>query len=150
MFSAGSDGTSSAPGHVGIYLGAGRYIDAPYTGAAVRVENVPGDATYGRVPGLTMDAGTDGSVSATPAPQSSGGTGCTAKGEIFSVVGLSFSFCQAKAILGGLCVGVGGGIMLSGTMIVVAWGLGHTGAGKAAAGVVRGGGPVGMVAKAVR
>lgn len=40
VFYAGSDGTASAPGHVGIYIGNGQMIDAPYTGANVRVDPV--------------------------------------------------------------------------------------------------------------
>lgn len=38
--------------HVGIYLGAGKMIDAPYTGAVVRVDDVGTPTSYGRVPGL--------------------------------------------------------------------------------------------------
>jgi cell wall-associated NlpC family hydrolase len=40
VFFAGSDGTASAPGHVGIYVGNGDMIDAPYTGTAVQVQAV--------------------------------------------------------------------------------------------------------------
>lgn len=40
VFFPGSDGTWSAPGHVGIYVGGGMMIDAPYTGADVREEPV--------------------------------------------------------------------------------------------------------------
>lgn len=40
VFFAGADGTASAPGHVGIYLGNGQMIDAPYTGTNVRIEPV--------------------------------------------------------------------------------------------------------------
>lgn len=36
---AGSDGTMTAPGHVGIVTGHDTMIDAPYTGQAVRQEN---------------------------------------------------------------------------------------------------------------
>ena len=43
LFFAGSDGTASAPGHVGIYVGNGQMLDAPYTGTDVRVEAVPAD-----------------------------------------------------------------------------------------------------------
>ena len=43
LFFAGSDGTASAPGHVGIYIGNGQMIDAPYTGTDVRIESVPVD-----------------------------------------------------------------------------------------------------------
>lgn len=40
VFFAGSDGTNTSPGHVGIYIGHGQMIDAPYTGASVRVDPV--------------------------------------------------------------------------------------------------------------
>ena len=40
VFFAGSDGTTTAPGHVGIYLGNGKMIDAPYTGTVVQVQTV--------------------------------------------------------------------------------------------------------------
>lgn len=40
VFFAGSDGTPTAPGHVGIYIGNGTMIDAPYTGADVQVQTV--------------------------------------------------------------------------------------------------------------
>lgn len=38
VFFVGSDGTAIAPGHVGIYIGNSQYIDAPFTGAVVRVD----------------------------------------------------------------------------------------------------------------
>ena len=40
VFFAGSDGTASSPGHVGIYVGNGEMIDAPYTGTTVQVQSV--------------------------------------------------------------------------------------------------------------
>jgi cell wall-associated NlpC family hydrolase len=40
VFFAGSDGTASAPGHVGIYVGNGEMIDAPYTGTTVQEQSV--------------------------------------------------------------------------------------------------------------
>jgi cell wall-associated NlpC family hydrolase len=40
VFFAGSDGTPTAPGHVGIYIGGGKMIDAPYTGTVVQVQTV--------------------------------------------------------------------------------------------------------------
>jgi peptidoglycan DL-endopeptidase CwlO len=40
VFFAGSDGTASAPGHVGIYVGNGDMIDAPYTGTTVQIQPV--------------------------------------------------------------------------------------------------------------
>jgi len=43
LFFAGSDGTPSAPGHVGIYVGDGQMIDAPHTGTSVQLQPVPTD-----------------------------------------------------------------------------------------------------------
>ena len=40
VFYAGSDGSLTAPGHVGIYVGNGQIIDAPYPGANVRFDPV--------------------------------------------------------------------------------------------------------------
>jgi peptidoglycan DL-endopeptidase CwlO len=44
VFFAGSDGTMTAPGHVGIVLTPGTMIDAPYTGQLVRQEPIPDTA----------------------------------------------------------------------------------------------------------
>jgi peptidoglycan DL-endopeptidase CwlO len=41
VFFAGSDGTMTAPGHVGIVIGEGMMIDAPFTGADIRLEPYP-------------------------------------------------------------------------------------------------------------
>jgi peptidoglycan DL-endopeptidase CwlO len=43
LFFAGSDGTASSPGHVGLYVGNGQMIDAPHTGTTVQVQSVPAD-----------------------------------------------------------------------------------------------------------
>lgn len=40
VFFTGSDGTRKAPGHVGIYVDDGYFIDAPHTGAFVRVDSL--------------------------------------------------------------------------------------------------------------
>lgn len=40
VFFAGSDGTDASPGHVGIYIGNGEMIDAPYSGTTVQVHSV--------------------------------------------------------------------------------------------------------------
>jgi len=37
IFIPGSDPTSAGPGHVGMYIGDGLLIDAPYTGTTVQV-----------------------------------------------------------------------------------------------------------------
>ena len=40
VFFTGSDGTRKAPGHVGIYVEDGYFIDAPHTGSFVRVDSL--------------------------------------------------------------------------------------------------------------
>jgi cell wall-associated NlpC family hydrolase len=40
VFFVGSDGTRKEPGHVGIYIGDGYLIDAPHTGAFVRIDRL--------------------------------------------------------------------------------------------------------------
>jgi hypothetical protein len=40
VFFIGSDGTRKAPGHVGIYVDDGYFIDAPHTGSFVRVDSL--------------------------------------------------------------------------------------------------------------
>jgi cell wall-associated NlpC family hydrolase len=42
VFFSGADGTMTAPGHVGIVVGHGLMIDAPFTGADVRIEPYTG------------------------------------------------------------------------------------------------------------
>lgn len=39
VFFAGSDGTMTAPGHVGVVIGNGVMIDAPYTGVNIREDS---------------------------------------------------------------------------------------------------------------
>jgi hypothetical protein len=46
VFYAGSDGSLAAPGHVGIYVGNGEIIDAPYTGAKVRFDALTSISRY--------------------------------------------------------------------------------------------------------
>lgn len=45
VFFPGSDGTAAAPGHVGIYVGNGMMIDAPYTGTDVQIQPVSSAGT---------------------------------------------------------------------------------------------------------
>ncbi|MDQ2725278.1 MAG: NlpC/P60 family protein, partial [Actinomycetota bacterium] len=40
LFMMGSDPQGAAPGHVGMYLGSGQVIDAPYTGAVIRISPI--------------------------------------------------------------------------------------------------------------
>ena len=62
VFFPGTDGTASAPGHVGIYIGNDQMIDAPYSGATVRVDPVVDPTAIRRVSG----------PSASPAGEQSG------------------------------------------------------------------------------
>ena len=40
VFFKDSDGTASAPGHVGMYIGNNQYIQAPKTGDVVKISNL--------------------------------------------------------------------------------------------------------------
>ena len=57
VFFAGSDGSASSPGHVGIYIGNGEMIDAPHTGTSVQVQ-----AGVERGPGRGHPPGAPGGV----------------------------------------------------------------------------------------
>ena len=93
---------------------------------------------------------TSGTDAGENTPSDSTATGCAAKGNIFGIWVLSFSYCDAKAWTGGLLIGVGGAVALTGVVIVVAWGLGHTSAGKGVVGAAaKVPGVAGLVAKAL-
>jgi len=74
VFFPGSDGTAASPGHVGIYVGNGEMIDAPYTGASVRIEPVGDPVAIRRVvpsgaePATTAATGASAEVPAGLAP----------------------------------------------------------------------------------
>ena len=69
VFYAGSDGTPSSPGHVGIYLGNGEMIDAPQTGMTVSIQPVGSPVAIRRVlPASTMP-GTPVAGSGAPSPE---------------------------------------------------------------------------------
>jgi len=46
VFFKGSDAHGSLPGHVGIYIGGNKFIEAPHTGAAVRVSKLNGRSDF--------------------------------------------------------------------------------------------------------
>lgn len=46
VFFRGSDARGNLPGHVGIYIGHGEFIEAPHTGARVRVSSLRGRSDY--------------------------------------------------------------------------------------------------------
>lgn len=58
VFTAGSDGTASNPGHVGMYDGAGGVIQAPHTGTDVQVTPLKdfGATGFRRMPGVAGGA----------------------------------------------------------------------------------------------
>jgi peptidoglycan DL-endopeptidase CwlO len=64
LFFAGSDGTASSPGHVGIYVGNGQMIDAPHTGTTVQVQAVPADQVVA-IRRVVPDSSASGTVAAT-------------------------------------------------------------------------------------
>ncbi len=69
VFFAGSDGTATSPGHVGIYIGNGQMIDAPQSGSTVQVQAVGQPVAIRRIveatPGVTTSQSSAGSVLAT-------------------------------------------------------------------------------------
>jgi cell wall-associated NlpC family hydrolase len=46
VFFKGSDSQGGLPGHVGIYIGNGKYIEAPHTGATVKVSLLKNATDY--------------------------------------------------------------------------------------------------------
>jgi peptidoglycan DL-endopeptidase CwlO len=77
LFFAGSDGTASSPGHVGIYVGNGQMIDAPHTGTTVQVQAVPTDQVV-----AIRQVVPDASVNEAPALSSSTSGGPTQMGNV--------------------------------------------------------------------
>jgi peptidoglycan DL-endopeptidase CwlO len=79
LFFPGSDGTATAPGHVGIYIGNGQMIDAPETGENVQIQSA-GDPTEIRriIPSTASATGASTTASTTAASTgTSTGTGYT-------------------------------------------------------------------------
>jgi cell wall-associated NlpC family hydrolase len=71
VFFAGSDGTPQSPGHVGIYVGNGEMVDAPYTGTSVQVQPVGNPVAIRRVTSLAPSARLGAGPSVAPAAQMS-------------------------------------------------------------------------------
>lgn len=46
VFFTGSDPLHGLPGHVGMYIGAGKFIEAPHTGATVRISTLAGRTDF--------------------------------------------------------------------------------------------------------
>ena len=84
VFFPGSDGTSSAPGHVGIVTGPGEMIDDPYTGQVVRYDSYSTSAKgigqvvgFARIPTI---GGTSGAASGSGSGSSGSSGGSSAWG----------------------------------------------------------------------
>ena len=78
VFYAGSDGTATSPGHVGIYLGNGQMLDAPYTGTSVQIDPVGDPVAIRRVlPGsaATTPLSATGALGTSPSSGTTGGAG---------------------------------------------------------------------------
>jgi cell wall-associated NlpC family hydrolase len=75
VFFPGTDGTASAPGHVGIYIGNDEMIDAPYEGANVRVDPVGDPTAIRRVTGLAQVSGAATTTASSGAEQGTGPAG---------------------------------------------------------------------------
>jgi peptidoglycan DL-endopeptidase CwlO len=97
VFFAGSDGTTTSPGHVGIYVGHGEMIDAPYTGADVRIEPVGTPVAIRRVLPATTAAASGLGV---------GGLGANGLG----VAGLTATTAAATAGAGATAGTAGSGV----------------------------------------
>lgn len=71
VFFAGSDGTTAHPGHVGIYIGNGEMIDAPYTGTDVQIQPVANPAEIRDVSGLASTPAPSGPAASAGGPYAS-------------------------------------------------------------------------------
>lgn len=97
VFFAGSDGSASSPGHVGIYMGNGLMIDAPHSGTSVRISPVGEPVAIRRVlpPGPLFASGpAEASLQAQAAPGAPGGAVIGASGPYDAL------FSQASAAYG--------------------------------------------------
>ena len=105
----------------------GAVTHVPLTAAAAIV----GGASVGPTTGPAGPVGPNPSGPGTPNPFTSPVIGCNAKGSVAGTPGLpifhtgsvTFTYCEAKALIGGLCVAAGGVLMLAGITLIAAYGL---------------------------
>lgn len=69
LFYAGSDGTASNPGHVGMYAGGGKMVVAPQTGQDIQMQSIGSPVAIRRYLPSNGSAGTGTTVSASGAGQ---------------------------------------------------------------------------------
>ena len=122
----------AGPGHVGIYLGQGEYIDAPYTGANVQVNSIPTGAVFGTtragaVASTANPTGTVGQILNDIPGYSAVASSVDTTGSLIDTTGslisdalhpsqlLAFWQRLGMALLGATLFGVGLAVYLSGT-----------------------------------
>jgi len=118
---------------------------------------VAAGASVGPVTGPAGPVGPNPSGPGTPNPFTSPVIGCNAKGNVAGTGGLpiihtgsvSFTWCEAKALLGGFSVAAGGMLMLAGIALIAAYGLARSPLATAAQAVPGVGPVVGGVTRAV-
>jgi cell wall-associated NlpC family hydrolase len=96
VFFAGSDGTASSPGHVGIYIGNGQMIDAPHTGTSVQVQSV---SAAGQPVAIRRVLGSDASGTA-PTAFAASPPGASVSGSLNVPSNLASMFLSAGATYG--------------------------------------------------
>ncbi|MGC8513172.1 MAG: NlpC/P60 family protein [Acidimicrobiales bacterium] len=88
VFFAGSDGTATSPGHVGIYIGNGQMIDAPQTGSTVQVQAVGQPVAIRRI----VQATQGGSISPTSAGSVLAASNASATNAAMDALGVPSSY----------------------------------------------------------
>jgi len=115
LFSAGSDGTPNNPGHEAMAISSKQIIEAPYTGANIRIRSLnPGEWSHAARPSGSMSGGGgSGGTSGTngnSSPASSTGRGNSGIGLSVGSYGSSEEVANvAAALMGGISGGSGGG-----------------------------------------
>lgn len=115
VFSAGSDGSPGNPGHEAMLISNSSIIEAPYTGANIRVRAYnPGEwAHAGRPSGSLNASGGSGGTNGLGAPATTTGHGNSGGGGLGLAVGNYGSSSElenvSSALLGGIAGGSGGG-----------------------------------------
>ena len=116
VFAAGSDGTATAPGHEAMMISNKQIVEAPYTGANIRIRAYnEGEWQHAGRPSGSMNGGTSGS-NGTGNPSSTTGTGNSGSGSGAGGLGLAVGNYGssselsnvASALLGGIAGGSGG------------------------------------------
>jgi cell wall-associated NlpC family hydrolase len=115
LFSAGSDGTPNSPGHEAMAISSKQIIEAPYTGANIRIRALnPGEWSHAARPSGSMSGGGGGGGTSgsngNSSPSSSVGRGNGGLGLATGNYGSSEELANvAAALMGGIQGGSGGG-----------------------------------------